>query len=91
MFYVYILKCRDNSLYTGITDNIKKRLTNHKNGNGSRYVRSRLPIKLVYTKIIGSRSLALKMERRIKSMSRKEKLNLLSNNRIKYKGKKIEN
>ena len=77
MFFVYILKCKDGSFYTGITNNLKKRLVNHKNGTGSKYVRSRLPFELVYSEEIESKSEALKRELKIKSLSRKEKMRLM--------------
>jgi len=49
MYYVYILKCSDDSLYTGITNNLDKRMQVHIAGQGSRYVRARLPFEIVYT------------------------------------------
>ena len=77
MFFVYILKCKDGSFYTGITNNLKKRLNNHKNGSGSKYVRSRLPFELVYSEEVQSKSEALKRELGIKSLSRKMKMKLI--------------
>lgn len=83
MYYVYILRCSDNSLYTGITTDIKKRVAEHNNGKGSKYVRSRLPAEVVYSEKLGSKSDALKREIDIKKMSRGEKV--LFVNKVKTK------
>jgi len=77
MYTVYILQCKDNSFYTGITNDLEKRLKQHKEGNGSKYVRSRLPFKLVYTEKHTTKSKALKRELKIKSLSKKEKINII--------------
>jgi putative endonuclease len=77
MYYLYILLCNDNSLYTGITNNIKSRLEMHREGKGSKYVRSRLPFKHIYTEELESKSEALKKEIEIKKMSREEKIKVL--------------
>ncbi len=77
MFYVYILLCSDNSLYTGITKNIKQRLSQHRNGKGSKYVRSRLPVKLVYKEKCETKSKALKREAEIKGWNKKQKIGRL--------------
>ena len=82
MFFVYVLRCKDNSFYTGFTNNLKKRLNNHRNGNGSRYVRSRLPFKLVYKEEVQSKSEALKRELKLKSFSKKEKLILIKEGNV---------
>lgn len=74
---VYILRCNDNSLYTGITTDIKKRLVCHNNGKASKYTRSRLPVKIAYSKLCNSESSAKKEEARIKGLSRSEKLLLI--------------
>jgi putative endonuclease len=74
---VYILECADKSLYTGITNDLPKRLEAHRKGVASRYTRSRLPIKPVYDEKLGSRSEALKRESMIKQMSRADKLDLV--------------
>ncbi len=71
---LYILKCRDGSLYTGITTDLANRINCHNEGKASKYTRSRLPVKLAYKRIIGSESSARKEEARIKGLSRKEKL-----------------
>ena len=70
---VYILKCRDGSFYTGITNNLKKRIKMHISGNGSKYLRGRLPIKLIYKESLSNRSQASKREIEIKKLNKKEK------------------
>ena len=70
---IYILKCKDQSLYTGITNDIDKRIEKHISGNGSKYLRGRLPIKLVYEEIALNRSEATKREVKIKKLNKKEK------------------
>lgn len=70
---LYILKCRDNTLYTGITNNLVRRVTQHNEGRASRYTRSRLPVELLYQERCNGKSGALKKEYRIKSLTRKEK------------------
>ena len=75
---LYILKCSDGSLYTGITNNLEHRLEMHKSGKGSKYVRSKLPFKLVYTESLEGRSLASKREIKIKNLTRDEKLLLIN-------------
>ena len=70
---VYMLECSDNSIYTGITNNLEERLKKHESGNGAKYLRGRLPIKLVYKEKFLNRSEATKREIYIKKMSKKEK------------------
>ncbi|MFW6024750.1 MAG: GIY-YIG nuclease family protein [Candidatus Woesearchaeota archaeon] len=79
MWHVYLLRLNDNSLYTGITKDIKNRLKDHRAGNGSKYVRSRLPLKLVYKEEKETKSLALKREIEIKRWSKSKKEELVSN------------
>lgn len=74
---VYLLRCRDGSLYTGITNNLPKRLQAHAAGKASRYTRSRLPIQLAYTEPQRSHSQALKREAAIKKLSRRQKDDLI--------------
>jgi len=75
IWYVYILRCSDHSLYTGITTDINRRLDEHNNDDrrASAYTRARRPVKLVFCEKYGSRSLATKREREIKTMTRREK------------------
>ena len=77
MPYVYILRCGDGSLYTGITTDLDRRLEQHHAGRASRYTRSRLPVALVWSGEVGSWSAALREERRIKAMRKAEKEELL--------------
>lgn len=79
MYYVYILKCSDGSLYCGITNDIKKRMEKHKSGKGSKYVRAHMPFEVVYTEEHEDRSIASKRESEIKNMTKKEKLLLIGN------------
>ncbi|MCH9655795.1 MAG: GIY-YIG nuclease family protein [Planctomycetes bacterium] len=72
-WFVYILRCADDSLYTGITTDLNRRCEQHNAGTASRYTRSRLPVTMVYHEIQATRSLALKRELEIKAMSRKAK------------------
>ena len=74
---VYILKCRDKSLYTGIARDVKKRLAEHKSGRGSKYVRSRKASKIVLIEAYRTKGMALKREAEIKGYSRHKKLELL--------------
>ena len=69
---VYMLRCRDETIYTGITNNLKKRLKKHEAGNGAKYLRGRLPIKLIYEENFINRSEASKQEIFIKKMSKKK-------------------
>ena len=74
MWFVYILLCEDNSLYTGSTNNLEKRFLDHKNGKGGKYTRSHKPLKLIYTEEFKTRSESLKREIEIKSWSRERKI-----------------
>ena len=74
---VYLVRCSDGSLYTGITNDLPKRLKAHAAGKASRYTRSRLPIKLAYTEPQRSHSSALKREAAIKKLSRRQKDDLI--------------
>ena len=77
-WFVYILKCKDNSLYTGITTNIYRRLNEHNFGKGAKSLRGKLPVKLVYKEEYNSQSQARKREEAIKSWKRAYKLKLIS-------------
>lgn len=72
-FSVYILKCADGSFYTGHTDNMEARLSAHEQGKGAGYTSTRLPVKLVYVEVCGSRYEALSNERRIKRWTHDKK------------------
>ena len=71
--YVYMVRCRDNSLYTGWTTDVSARVATHNSGHGAKYTRSRLPVSLVYTELCCDTSSALKRERAIKALSRAQK------------------
>ena len=75
---VYLVRCRDGSLYTGITTDLDRRLAAHNAGTASRYTRSRLPVKLVHEETGFSHSTALKREAAIKRLPRREKLELMA-------------
>lgn len=77
MYYVYILICRDGTLYTGSTNDIKKRLEAHNAGKGAKYTRGRLPVMLKYSESFATKGEALKKEAQIKKFSRAQKLSLL--------------
>lgn len=70
---LYILRCGDGTLYTGITTDVEARLEAHRAGKGAKYTRGRGPLELVYSEECGTHSEALKRELRIKSMTRDEK------------------
>ena len=72
-WFVYILRCADDTLYTGITNDLPRRCDQHNAGTASRYTRSRLPVALAYQEVQASRSLALKRELAIKKLSRQQK------------------
>jgi len=76
-WYVYILRCADGSLYTGITTDLDRRCKQHNAGTASRYTRSRLPVELVYQEARDSQSKALKRELEIKALTRQQKQSLI--------------
>jgi len=73
MWYIYILQCADNSLYTGVTNNLERRLKEHNAKKGGSYTRSRLPVKLAYSEHQPDKSSALKREHEIKGWNRTKK------------------
>lgn len=77
MTYTYIVRCKDNSLYTGYTTDIKNRVNNHNNGKGAKYTKGRRPVELVYFETFESKSEALKKEIAIKKMPRSKKEQLI--------------
>lgn len=80
MYILYILECSDKTLYTGITNDIEKRLKMHnwELPGGAKYTRARLPVKIVYLEEVWDRSQATKRELQVKKLSKKEKLELIS-------------
>ena len=81
MFYVYILKCGDNSLYTGYTVDLDERLKCHNDGKGAKYTRGRGPLELVYFEEFEDKIEAMKREYAIKKLKRADKENLILRNR----------
>ena len=77
MWNLYILRCKDGSLYTGITTDVEKRLEAHRAGRGAKYTRGRAPLELVYREEFGDHSAALKREAEIKRLPREEKLKIV--------------
>lgn len=78
-WYVYILRCADDSLYTGITTELERRVAEHNNSKlGARYTRARLPVTLIYHETLTSRSLASRREAQIKQLTRQQKLLLIA-------------
>lgn len=83
MYHLYILKCTDKTLYTGITTDLNRRIKEHNTSKlGAKYTSARRPVKLVYSKKFANRSKAQKEESKIKKLSRTEKLTLLLLNRL---------
>ncbi len=78
MYTIYILLCSDNTLYTGITNDLDSRLAKHQAGIGAKYTRGRSPVRLIYSETAASKSDALKREIEIKSWSRADKISKLS-------------
>ena len=78
MCYVYMLRCKDDTLYTGWTNNLEKRLDAHMAGKGAKYTRARLPVKLVFVEKCTDRSSAQQREYEIKQMTRSKKLELIA-------------
>ncbi len=77
MYFLYILRCSDNSLYTGITNDLEARMAAHRAGKGSKYVRSRLPFVLIYSENFQTKSEALKRELEIKALDKMAKEELI--------------
>ncbi len=75
---VYILRCRDDTLYTGITNDLENRLQAHNEKRGARYTRARVPVTLVYQEEAASRSQASRRETAIKKLTRHKKLELIA-------------
>lgn len=80
MDYVYIVRCRDKTLYTGYTTDLKKRIQAHNAGKGAKYTRGRGPVTLVYWEKCENKSLALSREAKIKKLPRNKKLELVESN-----------
>ena len=81
-WYLYLVRCHDGSLYTGIATNVARRFTEHKDNNGAKYLRGRGPLTLVFQKNLGNRSLAQVVESRIKKLSKSRKERLIKDNTL---------
>ena len=79
IWYLYILRCCDGTLYTGITTDVEKRLETHRSGKGAKYTRGRGPLELVYQEACGSHSDALKRELTVKKLTRSQKEAMIAN------------
>ena len=77
LWFVYILECKNKSLYTGITNDLERRVNEHRSGQGARYTRAFGVAKLVYQEARANRSVASKREAEIKSLTRKQKLEFI--------------
>lgn len=81
MWHIYIIKCADNTLYTGTTTNISRRIKEHNHKKGGSYTRIRLPVMLLYSEAYLDRSKALRREAQIKQWTKKKKLALIAHDR----------
>lgn len=79
MWYLYVLRCGDGTLYTGITTDVERRLEEHRQGRGAKYTRGRGPLELAYQEKCGTHSEALKREYAVKQLTREEKEDLIGN------------
>ncbi|MCX6722225.1 MAG: GIY-YIG nuclease family protein [Candidatus Staskawiczbacteria bacterium] len=79
MWFVYIIRCKDGSLYTGATNDLEKRFADHKSGKGAKYTKSHIPEEIVFSKKFRSKIKALKKEREIKDLTREEKIKFIKN------------
>lgn len=77
-WFVYLLCCKDKTLYCGYTNDLDKRIELHNNGKGAKYTRARRPVTLVYSESFYNKRDAMKREWQIKQLSRKEKLNIIN-------------
>lgn len=82
MNYTYLVRCSDNSLYAGWTNNIEKRLKAHNEGNGAKYTKSRRPVTLAYVETFDTRSEAMKREAALKKMTHRQKEALIASQSI---------
>jgi len=80
-WFVYIVRCADRSLYTGVSIDVRARVAAHNNGKGARYTRGRGPVRLAYEERAGTRSAALRREQAIKRLTRADKLRLIARGR----------
>lgn len=81
-YYVYILKCNDDTFYIGTTNNVEKRVATHNSGHGAKYTRIRRPVKLLYFEEQANKSEALKREYILKKLTRRKKEEFLTTKNI---------
>jgi len=84
-WHVYLLRCRDGSLYTGCTNDLDTRIAAHNAGKGAKYTASRRPVKIVYTESAESKSAAMKRELQIKGWTKAKKEALIAASRCRFK------
>ncbi|MBF0216106.1 MAG: GIY-YIG nuclease family protein [Candidatus Omnitrophica bacterium] len=80
MWHVYILECKDKTLYVGVTTNLTERLERHNKGKASKYTRGRTPVKMIHTEEHPDKTSALKREHELKGWTREKKLTLIQKN-----------
>ena len=80
-FSLYIVRCADGALYTGIATDVDKRLAEHASGAGAKFLRGKGPLEIVFAETVGDRSSALQLEYRVKRLSREQKLELVRGER----------
>ncbi len=85
MWYVYILECRNKALYTGVSNNIKRRFKDHQTGKGGHYTSYNKPARILYTERYQNKAEAKKREQQIKHWSRNKKLALIKSDYVKLK------
>jgi len=77
-WFLYLIRCKDGALYTGITTDVDRRFAEHQSGKGAKYLRGKAPLTLVFQQKIGSRSAALKAEASIKKLSKADKETIIN-------------
>lgn len=82
MNYTYILECKDDTFYTGWTNNLEKRIKDHNDGKGAKYTKARRPVKLVYYETYETKQEAMRREYEIKQLSRKDKIELINKKKV---------
>jgi putative endonuclease len=84
-WFLYVVRCQDSSLYTGITTDISRRINEHNSKKGAFYTKNKVPVELVYQEAMSNQSQARKREAAIKQLTRKEKLKLIENGKSKIR------
>ena len=90
MNYTYMLKCSDGTLYTGWTNDLKKRVEAHNSGKGAKYTKARRPVELAYYEEFETKEQAMKREYAIKQLGRKEKQKLIAGKKVKLSDERKE-